>query len=161
MARYNVNAARAQRLEALGQRWEFDLDDDVFSLPTELPRSIVHRLGALDPSDLDGLLELLLGEEQFKRFAEHETSVQDIQALLEAYGKDTGMPLGNPRPRRAPSRARRGRRGRPAPVLRDRPARLLPGTALAAADSRSPAAVAAGLRGRQSRARRGGRMGCE
>lgn len=94
MTRYNVNAARAQRLEALGQQWEFELDDDVFSLPTELPRSIVHRLGALDPADLDGLLVLLLGEEQFKRFAEHETSVQDIQALLEAYGKDTGMPLG-------------------------------------------------------------------
>ena len=36
MARYDVNAARAQRLEALGERWEFELDGEAFSLPTEL-----------------------------------------------------------------------------------------------------------------------------
>lgn len=94
MGRYNVNAVRAQRLEALGERWEFELDGDVFGLPTELPRDAVRALAGLDPSDLDGLLALLLGEEQFKRFAEHATSVQDIQALLEAYGRDTGMSLG-------------------------------------------------------------------
>jgi hypothetical protein len=94
VARYNVNAARAQRLEALGERWEFDLDGEVFSLPTELPREAIRTLASLDPADLDGLLALLLGEEQFKRFGEHATSVQDIQALLEAYGRDTGMTLG-------------------------------------------------------------------
>lgn len=94
VARYDVNAARAQRLEALGERWEFELDGDVFSLPTELPRDAVRALAALDPADLDGLLALLLGEEQFKRFGEHATSVQDIQALLEAYARDTGMSLG-------------------------------------------------------------------
>lgn len=94
MAPYNVNASRAQRLEARGERWEFELDGDLFSLPTELPRDAVAKLAALDPADLDGLLALLLGEEQFKRFGEHATSVQDIQALLEAYGRDTGMTLG-------------------------------------------------------------------
>jgi hypothetical protein len=94
VARYDINAARAQRLEALGERWEFELDGDVFSLPTELPRDAVRVLGALDPADLDGLLTLLLGEEQFKRFGEHDISVQDIQALLEAYARDTGMSLG-------------------------------------------------------------------
>jgi hypothetical protein len=94
VARYDVNAARAQRLEALGERWEFELDGEAFSLPTELPRDAVRALAALDAADLDGLLALLLGEEQFKRFSEHATSVQDIQALLEAYGRDTGMSLG-------------------------------------------------------------------
>lgn len=94
MARYDVNAVRAQRLEALGERWEFELDGEVFSLPTELPRQAVRELSALDPADLDGLLVLLLGEEQFKRFGAHESSVQDVQALLEAYGRDTGMALG-------------------------------------------------------------------
>jgi [acyl-carrier-protein] S-malonyltransferase len=54
----------------------------------------VRALASLDAADLDGLLALLLGEEQFKRFSEHATSVQDIQALLEAYGRDTGMSLG-------------------------------------------------------------------
>lgn len=94
MARYSVNAARAQRLEALGEHWEFELDGEVFRLPTELPRSNVQKLATLDPSDLDGLLELLLGEDQYKRFIEHDTTVQDIQALLEAYGTETGMTLG-------------------------------------------------------------------
>lgn len=94
MGRYNVNASRAQRLEALGERWEFELDGEVFSLPSELPRDAVRQLATLDPSDLDGLLGLLMGEEQLKRFNEHATSVQDIQALLEAYGRDTGMSLG-------------------------------------------------------------------
>jgi len=94
VGKYNVNAARAQRLEALGERWEFELDGTTFSLPTELPRDAVTKLAALDPSDLDGLLQVLLGDEQFKRLDEHALSVQDVQALLEAYGRDTGMALG-------------------------------------------------------------------
>ncbi|WP_290052280.1 hypothetical protein [Amycolatopsis solani] len=94
MAKYNVNAVRAQRLEALGERWEFELDGDTFSLPTELPREAVARLSGLDPSDLDGLLEVLLGAEQFEQLGRHALSVQDVQALLEAYGRDTGMALG-------------------------------------------------------------------
>jgi hypothetical protein len=94
MAKYNVNASRAQRLEALGERWEFEVDGQTFSLPTELPRSIVGQLSRLDPSDLDGLLTLLLGQEQFEQFGRHTMSVQDVQALLEAYGRDTGMTLG-------------------------------------------------------------------
>lgn len=94
MARYDVNAARAQRLEALGERWEFEIDGEVFSLPTELPRASVGKLGELDPADLDGLLAVLLGEEQLKRLDQHELSVQDIQAVLEAYGRETGMALG-------------------------------------------------------------------
>ena len=94
MAKYNVNVVRAQRLEALGERWEFELAAAAFSLPTELPRAAVTRLAALDPSDLDGLLEVLLGAEQFEKFGQHDLSVQDVQALLEAYGRDTGMALG-------------------------------------------------------------------
>jgi|GEM_PF-5278831 len=94
MPRYDVNAARAQRLEAAGERWEFELDGETFSLPTELPRESVTALGSLDPSDLDGLLATLLGDEEFKRFSQHSTSVQDIQALLEAYGRHTGMTMG-------------------------------------------------------------------
>jgi DNA-directed RNA polymerase subunit F len=94
MARYNVNVARAQRLEALGEAWEFEVDEEMFSLPTELPRDAVGKLAGLEPSDLDGLLTVLLGEEQLKRLDQHTLSVQDIQAVLEAYGRDTGMALG-------------------------------------------------------------------
>lgn len=94
MAPFNVNAARAQRLEAVGKDWEFEVDGDVFRLPTEFPRSIAKQIAALDDNDIDGLLALLLGAEQFERFCKYDTSVQDVSAILEAYGNDTGMSLG-------------------------------------------------------------------
>ncbi|MER7852672.1 hypothetical protein ABTZ98_08945 [Streptomyces bacillaris] len=94
MASFDVNAARAQRLEALGRTWSFDLDGDTFELPTELTRATAAALRSLDDNDVDGLLRLLLGEEQFGRFERHEITMQDIAALLEAYGKETGLGLG-------------------------------------------------------------------
>ncbi|HEX2316039.1 MAG TPA: hypothetical protein VHJ17_20010 [Thermomonospora sp.] len=94
MTVFNVNAARAQRLEALGHEWRFELDGEVFGLPTEFPRSVARRMADLDDNDLDGLLELLLGAEQFERFCEHDVSVQDVAALLDAYGEQTGLSLG-------------------------------------------------------------------
>ncbi|MET9087710.1 hypothetical protein ACIPX0_25485 [Streptomyces sp. NPDC090075] len=94
MARFNVNAARAQRLETLGRDWEFEVDDDVFRLPTEFPRSVAKQIAALEDNDIDGLLGLLLGADQFERFCKHDVSVQDVSAILEAYGSETGMTLG-------------------------------------------------------------------
>ncbi|MER7485275.1 hypothetical protein ABTY20_04965 [Streptomyces sp. NPDC126497] len=94
MARFDVNAARAQRLEALGRTWSFDLDEDTFTLPTELSRATARALRRLDDNDVDGLLKLLMGEQQFARFEKHEVTMQDIGAILEAYGKETGMGLG-------------------------------------------------------------------
>ncbi|MFJ1597740.1 hypothetical protein [Streptomyces sp. NPDC088261] len=94
MAGFNVNAARAQRLEALGRAWSFDLDEDSFELPTELTRTTARQLRDLDDNDVDGLLRLLLGEQQFTRFERHDVTMQDIAAILEAYGKETGLGLG-------------------------------------------------------------------
>ena len=94
MPRFNVNAARAQRLETLGTDWEFEVDTDVFRLPTEFPRSIAKQIATLEDNDIDGLLALLMGAEQFERFAKHDISVQDVSAILEAYGSETGMTLG-------------------------------------------------------------------
>ncbi|MER7691756.1 hypothetical protein [Streptomyces sp. NPDC097610] len=94
MAGFNVNAARAQRLEALGRSWTFELDDDSFELPTELTRTTARELRDLDDNDVDGLLYLLLGERQFARFEKHDVTMQDIAAVLEAYGKETGLGLG-------------------------------------------------------------------
>ncbi|MFJ3701261.1 MULTISPECIES: hypothetical protein [Streptomyces] len=94
MASFDVNAARAQRMEALGRSWAFDLDDDTFELPTELGRTTAKALRSLDDNDVDGLLKLLLGEEQFARFEQHDITMQDIAAILEAYGKETGLGLG-------------------------------------------------------------------
>ena len=94
MARYNVNAARAQRLETIGQSWEFEVDGEVYHLPTEFPRAFAKQVGALPDNDVDGLLELLMGAEQFERFAKHEVSVQDLSAVLAAYGSETGLSVG-------------------------------------------------------------------
>jgi hypothetical protein len=94
MATFNVNAARAQRLETLGQVWKFELDGEIYSLPTEFPRNAAKRMQQLDEQDVDGLLELLIGPEQFERFGKHDVSVQDVAAVLEAYGNETGLSLG-------------------------------------------------------------------
>ncbi|MGK5631220.1 hypothetical protein [Streptomyces sp. URMC 123] len=94
MPGFNVNAARAQRLEALGRAWSFQLDDETYELPTELTRAAARQLRDLDDNDVDGLLRLLLGEAQFARFTEHDVTMQDIAAILDAYGKETGLGLG-------------------------------------------------------------------
>ncbi|GAA3374295.1 hypothetical protein GCM10020367_37630 [Streptomyces sannanensis] len=94
MARFDVNAARAQRLEATGRKWSFELDGESYELPTELSRSTAKALRRLDDNDVDGLLELLMGEKQFARFEQHDITMQDIAAILEAYGKETGLGLG-------------------------------------------------------------------
>ncbi|MEU9151683.1 hypothetical protein AB0D59_14255 [Streptomyces sp. NPDC048417] len=94
MARFDVNAARAQRLEALGRTWSFELDNESYTLPTELTRATAKALRKLDDNDVDGLLRLLLGEKQFAGFEQHEITMQDIAAILEAYGKETGLGLG-------------------------------------------------------------------
>ncbi|MEV7686530.1 hypothetical protein ACFW1F_10110 [Streptomyces bungoensis] len=94
MTRFDVNAARAQRLEALGRTWSFDLDGESYTLPTELTRATAKALRKLDDNDVDGLLRLLMGEKQFARFEQHEVTMQDIAAILEAYGKETGLGLG-------------------------------------------------------------------
>jgi hypothetical protein len=63
-------------------------------LPTELGRTTARKLRDLDDNDIDGLLRLLLGERQFTRFERHDVTMQDVAAILEAYGKETGLGLG-------------------------------------------------------------------
>ncbi|MFI2370557.1 hypothetical protein [Streptomyces sp. NPDC018833] len=94
MARFDVNAARAQRLETVGHSWSFELDGESYELPTELSRATAKALRKLDDNDVDGLLALLMGEKQFSRFEQHDITMQDIAAILEAYGKETGLGLG-------------------------------------------------------------------
>lgn len=94
MPAFDVNAARAQRLEAQGRSWSFSLDDDTFELPTEINHRTARALRELDDNDVDGLLSLLMGKEQYARFEEHDVTMQDIAAILEAYGKETGLGLG-------------------------------------------------------------------
>ncbi|WDM15009.1 hypothetical protein J3S85_27965 [Streptomyces lavenduligriseus] len=94
MAGFDVGAARAQRLETLGRSWSFSIDGDTFTLPTELTRKTARALRELDDNDVDGLLRVLLGDAQYARFDRHDITMQDIAAIMEAYGKETGLGLG-------------------------------------------------------------------
>ncbi|MFI6334724.1 hypothetical protein [Streptomyces sp. NPDC050535] len=94
MASFDVGAARAQRQEAFGRAWSFTIDEDTFTLPTELNRKTARTLRELDDNDVDGLLRALMGDAQFSRFDRHEVTMQDIAAIIEAYGKETGLGLG-------------------------------------------------------------------
>ncbi|MPY65036.1 hypothetical protein [Streptomyces spongiae] len=91
---FDVGAARAQRQEALGNSWSFTIDEDTYTLPTELTRQTARALRDLDDNDVDGLLRALLGEEQYERFDRHDVTMQDIAAIMEAYGQETGLGLG-------------------------------------------------------------------
>ncbi|WP_200303749.1 hypothetical protein [Streptomyces adelaidensis] len=91
---FDVGAARAQRQEALGRAWSFTIDGDTFTLPTELTRKTARALRDLDDNDVDGLLRVLLGDAQYERFDRLDVTMQDIAAIMEAYGKETGLGLG-------------------------------------------------------------------
>lgn len=91
---FDVGAARAQRQEALGRAWSFTIDGDTFTLPTELTRKTARTLRDLDDNDVDGLLRALLGDAQYERFDRLDVTMQDIAAIMEAYGKETGLGLG-------------------------------------------------------------------
>jgi hypothetical protein len=88
---YDVNAVRENRQKTTASTWPFTLDGKTYTLPTELPRETAKSLRQLDDHDVDGLLRLLLGDSQYRRFEKHEITMQDIAALLEAYGKATGL----------------------------------------------------------------------
>ncbi|WP_371579880.1 hypothetical protein [Streptomyces sp. NBC_01314] len=91
---FDVGAARAQRQEALGRAWSFTIEGDTFTLPTELTRKTARALRDLDDNDVDGLLRVLLGDAQYERFDRLDVTMQDIAAIMEAYGKETGLGLG-------------------------------------------------------------------
>ncbi|MFE7841669.1 hypothetical protein ACFU53_38110 [Streptomyces sp. NPDC057474] len=91
---FDVGAARAQRQEALGRAWSFTIEGDTFTLPTELTRKTARTLRDLDDNDVDGLLRALLGDAQYERFDRLDVTMQDIAAIMEAYGKETGLGLG-------------------------------------------------------------------
>ncbi|SED55434.1 hypothetical protein [Streptomyces melanosporofaciens] len=127
MAAFDVNAARAQRLEALGLTWDFEVDGETFSLPTEIPRRSAHTLAELEDNDLDGLLALLSA---FVRTREGEAAEWGLTAHLLAAVVDhlviaNGMFASANRDEYADPRRRRYRclvRGRGRRYLR-RPAR--------------------------------------
>src|SRR6185503_9904319 len=107
---YDINAQRANRLEAVGgEHWPFTLDGTTYNLPREIPWEIAERLDELEAADgADGLREIfkiLLGDQDFplKRL-----SAPDMAELLNAYMEEAGVTLGESEP--SPSSSNRAAR---------------------------------------------------
>ncbi|TQF03933.1 hypothetical protein E6W39_18965 [Kitasatospora acidiphila] len=96
---FDINAARAQRLEAHGASFEFTIDGETFALPTELDVSALSSMKTLDQSDLKGVLGVVMGDAAaVERLFTHKLSVQDIRALLDAWRAETGASVGEGSP---------------------------------------------------------------
>ncbi|WP_035800375.1 hypothetical protein [Kitasatospora mediocidica] len=92
---FDVNAARAQRLEAHGDAFHFTLDGEEFSLPTELDVDVLDTIKTLDESDLKGVLGAIVGDAgAAERLFAHKLSVQDVKAIMTAWREETGAGVG-------------------------------------------------------------------
>jgi hypothetical protein len=96
---FDLNAARAQRLEARGERFSFTVDGEDFSLPTELDITALDKMKALDQSDVKGVLGVLMDDPAaVERLLTHKLSLQDFKALLDAWREETGAGVGEGSP---------------------------------------------------------------
>lgn len=91
----DVDAAKAARREAQGKNPIFTFGGETFTLPIELPFSImleVEELGDAPPSlVLRGLLE----EEQWEKFKALKPTMDDIEVLFKWIDEVYGMTVGN------------------------------------------------------------------
>lgn len=104
---YDINAARAQRLEAVGgEHWHVDFDGVTYRMPREVPWELAEKLGTLDAmTGADGIraiLSILLDGQDFplKRL-----SAQDLAELLTAYMAEVGATLGESEPSSSSSKS--------------------------------------------------------
>jgi hypothetical protein len=96
---FDVNAARAQRLEAHGATFDFTVDGENFSLPTELAVEALDKMKVLDGSDLKGIVGVVMGDaDAAARLFTHKLSVQDLRALMDAWRTETGASVGEDLP---------------------------------------------------------------
>ena len=91
---FDLDAARARRLEASGDRLKFTFGGDEF---TVLPLSElgVGFLDALSDNNTAGMLRMLLGDEQFDRFMAKEPRVGDVNDLVSWVSEQTTGGEGN------------------------------------------------------------------
>jgi hypothetical protein len=93
---YSINAARAQRLEAVGgEHWPFELDGTVYRLPREIPWELAEKLEQLKamdgPEGISAILAILLGDQDLPTA---RLSPQDMGELLSTYMDEVGATLG-------------------------------------------------------------------
>lgn len=87
---FNADVAREGRRYERGNQWYFRINGNVYGLPKELTRQQARALRTLDDTDIDGLLETLLGD-QWPKFEKEFVTLPDIATILEAYGQGTGL----------------------------------------------------------------------
>lgn len=96
---FNVNTARAQRLEAHGEKFAFTVDEEEFSLPTELDVNALDAMKEVGDSDLKGILGVVMGDpDAVTRLFAHKLSVQDVKAIMNAWRDETGASVGEGSP---------------------------------------------------------------
>lgn len=92
--RIDLNAkreARAAEREAKGIEIVVAIGEDEFTLPPELPVEVVDSLAA--EGNASKAIKLLLGEVEGRKFLTYKPSIEDVAAMLEAYGHDLGEAL--------------------------------------------------------------------
>jgi hypothetical protein len=79
---FDLGAARARRLEEIGELPAFKIGDDIFTMPpvTEWPLEFPELLAQ---GESTAALRLLLGDEQYDRFMEHKPTLGDVASLVE------------------------------------------------------------------------------
>lgn len=90
---FDADAARAARLEALGEPFRFTFGGQEFTLPgpKEWPIEAVTRLSE---GDLTGALVGLLGADQYRNFALYKPTVGDVEGIMGAVAAWQGISLG-------------------------------------------------------------------
>ena len=91
---FDLDAARARRLEASGDRLTFRFGGDEFSV-LPLSELSVSFLDALSENDTSAMLRMLLGDEQFDRFMEKGPRVGDVNDLVSWVSEQTTGGEGN------------------------------------------------------------------
>lgn len=105
---FDLDAARAARLEAQGERPLFLFGGQKFELPAELPAEFAYLL---DTADAKETIRYLLGD-QFDEFWAHRPSKEDLIELVAWVTKRYGSSLGESQASAEPS-TNGGSRSRP------------------------------------------------
>jgi hypothetical protein len=65
-----------------------------FAIPLAVPMSTIRELGKVDQTDLDHIMQTLLGEEGAARFLALDPTDVVVKKLLTAYNEAKGVSLG-------------------------------------------------------------------
>lgn len=92
--RIDLNAARAARAEARGEPVTVELGDDVYTLPAEMPASVIGciaRAQAGEPSGMLDAMSALVGPDFDEMVTKHNLSLDDLMVLLEGAAESYGL----------------------------------------------------------------------